>query len=57
MALAIHDCGSLTFEVNRMDFRLLSPGAARDKRRVAFASTLALLALTGVVGLGFRLSV
>ena len=38
-----------------MDFRLLSPGAARDKRRVVFASTLALLALTGVVGLGLPL--
>ena len=38
-----------------MDFRLLSPGAARGKRRVVFASTLALLALTGVVGLGLPL--
>jgi serine protease Do len=55
MALAIHDCGILTFEVNRMDFRLLSPAAARRKRRVVFASTLALLALTGVVGLGLPL--
>src|SRR4030095_9039998 len=55
MAVAIHDCGILTFEVNRMDFRLLSPAAARRKRRVVFASTLALLALTGVVGLGLPL--
>src|SRR5262252_4902954 len=35
-----------------MHFSLLSPPAVRGKRRVLFASTLALLALTGVVGLG-----
>jgi serine protease Do len=52
MASATHDCGILTFEVNRMDSPLFSPATARGKRRVVFASTLALLALTGVVGLG-----
>ena len=35
-----------------MDFPLLSPRAFRCKRRAVFASTLAVLALTGVVGLG-----
>src|SRR5262245_41997758 len=35
-----------------MHLSLLSPPAVRGKRRVLFASTLALLALTGVVGLG-----
>src|SRR5262245_61355372 len=55
MASATHDCGILTFEVNRMDSPLFSPGTARGKRRVVFASTLALLALTGVVGLGLPL--
>ena len=52
MGLAIDDCGILTFEVNRMDSPLLSPRAFRCKRRAVFASTLAVLALTGVVGLG-----
>jgi serine protease Do len=55
MASATRDCGSLTFEVNRMDVRLFSPSGARGKRRLVFASSLALLALTGVVGLGLPL--
>src|SRR5499426_2377300 len=54
MASPTHDCGILTFEVNRMDSPLLRPSAVA-KRRVVFASTLALLALTGVVGLGLPL--
>src|SRR5262245_3777385 len=52
--ISLHLSGTVafSFEVNRMNFSLLTPHASRGKRGVVFASTLALLALTGVVGLG-----